>query len=572
MKANSDSSSTFDFIVVGGGSAGCVLASRLSEDATKRVLLVEAGPDHTNGEELPAIADTRSRAIFKNELFWPNFMVQGNGASERAPERIVPFLQAKLLGGGSSINGMHAQRGFPRDYAEWKDFGVTDWGWDDVLPYFVKLESDEDFNGPHHGKDGPISIRRVERKGWSTLSVAVEADQKSRGLAAQKDLNLEFGDGVGPVPLNISDTTRVSSARGYLRPEVRSRSNLEIWTETEVHRVAVEDGRAVGIDIMAGTGTRRITAREVIVSCGAIHSPALLQRSGIGPAAALQALGIPVVADRPGVGKNLSNHPMFSISAHLRAKARCATTEGPPGKIVVRYSSNVASCPSTDMILNLWERVPSPHLDDPLGRQMADIMFILNKPFSRGEVLIDSADPSARPGVRFNMFEDERDLARFVAAYRYCVSILNAAAVKPLINAAFILKPIPMLFAYLGDSPRGRMVAKLGGALLGISERLAAKLLRRWTIPLDTVPDRDDDIVQLIRSSTLPGGHPTGTCRMGRRDDPHAVVDTRGRVIGVEGLRVADPSIFPTIVTAGTNIPAMMVGEKIASHIKRQDN
>lgn len=572
MNSTSPFDGTHDFVVVGGGSAGCVLASRLSEKASNRVLLIEAGPDLTHEEELPAIADPGTRTVFKSELFWPDFFVQGNAASENAAERTLPFLQARVLGGGSSVNGMHAQRGFPRDYDEWKALGVTDWGWEDVLPYFIKLESDCDFDGPLHGKQGPIPICRMKREQWARLALAVEAKLRSDGLPLQEDLNAEFTDGVGPVPLNISPATRVSSARGYLTQAVRSRSNLHILTGTEVEKVAIEKGRAVGVSIQTEQGVRRIAAREVIISCGAVHSPALLQRSGIGPGAELHKMGISVQADRPGVGQNLSNHLMMSLNAHLRHVARRPRTDAPPCMLVARYSSRVPECPTSDMILNLWERVPSPHVYDPLGRQIADFMFILNKPFARGEVILNAKAPAGRPQVRFNMFDDERDFLRMVEAFRYGSSIMQSPTVAPLINLKFLLKPIPLLFAYLEDNAKGRLLSRLGAPLIGTSDRVGAALLRRhWAIPLDTLPGDDAGLAQLVRSMTLVAGHPSGTCRLGRRDDPAAVVDTRGRVIGVEGLRVTDASIFPTVMAAGTNLPTIMAAEKIASHISRHD-
>ena len=563
---------SYDFVVIGGGSAGCVLASRLSEPAANRVLLIEAGPDLTHDAELPQISDPGARTIFKPELLWSDFFAQVSPASASGPERILPIMQARLLGGGSAVNGMHAQRGFPSDYDEWSEYGVTGWGWDDVLPFFVKLETDRDFDGPAHGDSGPIPISRMSRDRWGPISRALETRLKNEGLASQDDLNAETTDGVGPVPLNISPATRVSSARGFLTAAVRGRKNLQILTNTEVGKILFEGARAVGVSVRTEQGARRVAAREVIVTCGAIHSPALLQRSGVGPGAELKKLGIAVAVDRPGVGKNLSNHPMMSINAHVRRRGRPADTKGPPCMVVARYSSGASGCPPTDMILNLWERVPSPHVNDPLGRQIADFMFILNKPFARGDVLLNEQDPTGRPRVRFNMLEDERDLARMVDAFRYGLSLMNSSELRGMINLSFMLKPTPLLFSYLQDTAKGRLLSKMGGFALGLSDSLAGALLRRWTVPLDGLPNDDESITQLVRASTLASGHPTGTCRLGRRDDREAVADARGRVIGVEGVRVADASIFPTVMAAGTNLPTMMAAEKIASHIVHQDN
>ncbi|MDR7157235.1 5-(hydroxymethyl)furfural/furfural oxidase [Sphingobium xenophagum] len=558
----------FDFIVVGGGSAGCVMANRLSADASRRVLVIESGPDL--GEVEPEIiSDPGLRTTFKPEFIWSNFLGTDRGPQDT--DRLVPVVLARVLGGGSAINGMHAQRGFPRDYDEWEEFGITDWRWDRVLPYFIKVETDKDFQGPQHGSTGPIPISRMQSDRWSGLSRAVRDELVSRGLEAQTDLNIQFSDGVGPVPLNISPATRVSAAQGYLGASIRARPNLAIVTDTDVDTIVFDGARAVGVSVRTPDGLKRIAGREVVVTCGAINTPALLQKSGIGAAETLRALGAPLVADRRGVGRNLSNHSMVSLNAHVKSKGRPANTLAPPCMMIARYSSNEPDCPRTDMLLNVWERALSPHPHDPLGRQIADFMFILNKPFSRGSVLANMS-PNGRPHVQTNMWGDDRDLTRMVGAFRHGISLMNSARVSPLLNTKFLMKFSPLLMTYLSDTPRGRLLSKVGGVAFASSDFLAEQVLKQMATALSTIATDDDGLRDLVRSIAMMGGHWVGSCRIGRRDDLDAVVDERGRVIGVEGLRIADASIFPTVMSAGTNLPVLMAAEKVADHIVNKDN
>lgn len=551
----------FDYVIVGGGSAGCVMASRLSAQPALRVLLIEAGGDFSSGNEPDALLDARCRAIFDSRFVRFSLvesMVRGQGAAA-GPMLIEP----RVMGGGSSINGMHAQRGFPRDYDSW---GVEGWQWDDLLPFFKQLETDLDFDGPLHGKSGPIRIQRVQDTQWAGISRAIREAVEKKGIPRIEDINTTYGDGVGPVPLN-NPMERVSNSWAYLSDEVRRRPNLKIMANTGVAKLLMEGGRVVGIQLDAHSGQQTIRAANTILCAGAIHSPTLLLRSGIGPAQSLREMGIPVVADRPGVGKNLRGHPTFSISAHLRRSARQRSEVRPPCVMIVRYSSKHADCPPTDMLINLWERVPGALARDPLSRQIASFMLICNRPVSPGgEVLLNASDPIAgAPRVRLNCFADPRDLDRMVDGFRLMVELLTTRPASDLVNDIFIPKHNPLTQILLRGDAKAKVVSLLGSIAMGGPSWLRRRMLKKTSNPiLDLIRD-PEAATALVKANTSPSTHPSGTCRLGHPNDKEAVTDSRCRVLGVDNLRVVDTSIFPNLMTAGTNIPVIMAAEKAAA-------
>lgn len=539
-----------DYLVIGGGSAGCVMASRLSEDPKRRVILVEAGQD----EEPGVIRSARFLTYGAPRFLWNDL------TDERGP-----FAQPKVLGGGSAINAMHMQRGSPQDYDEWAAFGVAGWSYADVLPYFQKVEDDLDF-GPAHGHSGPIKVHRVAQSEWSGLSKALAAVLPKRGLDHIADINVQSGDGFGAVPLNMDQGERISAARGYLSPTVRQRKNLVILSESEALRLRFADRRVIGAEIREPGGLRTLTAGETVLCCGGVYSAGLLLRSGIGPGAQLRDLSIPVVADRPGVGENLHNHPMLFVGTHLRPEGRQPAGAIHPCPFLVRYSSGLGGCTPSDMLLNVWERVPGRLAWDPSGRQIAILNLIVNKVYSKGSVKLDRARPEGPPKVQFNFLTDERDLLRMVAGVSFLRNLLGTPQVTSVVNEAFAPIWPPIAITMMGDGTKAQLLSLLGSVALRAGSSIRRRALRDLGIPLERLAaSKTDDVATYVRTYMLPSYHVSGTCRLGRQDDPTAVVDNSGRVFGVERLRVADASLFPTLMAAGCNLPVMMTAEKVAS-------
>ena len=518
----------YDYVIVGAGSAGCVLAARLSEDPDTRVLLLEAGPPDTNDLiHIPAAFS----ALFRTEQDWDHSTVW----EPQLHNRRVYLPRGKMLGGSSSLNAMIYIRGNRSDYDEWRDeFGCPGWGFDELLPYFKRAEDNERGADEFHGSGGPLSVTEGRAR-TPMASLFLEAAQ-AYGLAANDDFNGASQDGVGWYQVNHRDGARASTAVCYLHP-VMDRPNLEVRTRCHALKLLFDGSRASGAVGLDGSGEQfDVRAeREVIVSCGAYDSPKLLMLSGVGRPEELELLQIPLVAECPEIGANLQDHPQAgcvwltdredSLLGALNDEnlARFQHGEGP-------LTSNVAEVGG---FLRTREGLAAPDIQLHFAAAMfaaeglvpADAHGLacgacVLKPRSRGFVAVGSPDPTAKPIIVHNYYEDPDDLRTAIDGAR---AVMEIARRSPL--AECISGP---LFAPSSDS--------------------------------------DSDIEEHVRSTTQTLYHPVGTCRMG--SDDMSVVDLQLRVRGVEGLRVVDASVMPTVPRGNTNAPTIAIAERAADLIR----
>jgi choline dehydrogenase-like flavoprotein len=550
-----------DVLVVGGGSAGAALAARLSEDAERRVLLVEAGRDTAPDAVPDDIKDIFPRSFLNAGYFWPGFTARMTDGD--APR---PLPQARVMGGGSSVMGMIALRGMPSDYDKWEASGARHWGWRDVLPYFRGLTCDLDQPAPNQNTSGPNIVRRLPRDKWPLYMHRIETALSARGMKSHQDIYETAEDGFFATPLS-QDDERATSARCYLTSEARARPNLDIMTDTRVRSLRFEGRRVCGAIAERGGEIISLSASEVVVCAGAINSAALLLRSGIGPAAELQQLGIAPVVDRPGVGRNYQNHSLLHFAMTLEPESRLTHDDRHYTITSLRFSSGLEGCPPGDLFLYFVGRVSA----RPFGTGMGMIAAALYAPFSRGAVTLQSRDPDVPPAVSQRLLTDPRDAKRMVLAARLAEELIYDDTVKGCFREAYLLPRDPPLRLINGAGALGTLKAAAAAAVLGSPSGVRRALINRAIRPGRLIADETgnqplSDAEILAASGTM--FHPCCTCAIGREDDPMAVVDPECRVYGVQGLRVADASVMPSVPSANTNIPTIMIAERAADFIR----
>jgi choline dehydrogenase len=510
----------YDTVIIGAGSAGCVLATRLSEDPNRSVLLLEAGPDYPDFEHLPDDLKLGNNVYLS--AYGPHNW--GFTAQVTPDQPALEIPRGKAMGGSSAVNGQVFYRGIPDDYDGWAAIGNDEWGYTEVLPYFRKMETDRDFSGDFHGSEGPIPIKRDSRDQWEPHSTAFYRACVDAGFPEDLDQNHPESEGVGPRPRNHVEGVRISMAIAYL-DLARHRLNLTIKSEAAARRIIFEGDRAVGVEVESVGESFIAEGDEIILSSGAVISPKLLMLSGIGPADHLREMGIPVIHDAPGVGQNLRDHPIATVL--YRAKGERPDVQTPVIQVCTRYTTP-GSYLKSDMIisptlLTSEHRPIQIEIDD--DDNYLGLSAGLQLAVGSGELKLASNDPNDQPALNYRYLTEAFDRDRLRNAIRYIVTDI-------------------------GEHPA-----------------LKEMIVERVT-PTDEELATDESLNAWLMKYTGTSHHISGTCKMGPSSDPMAVVDQHGKVHGLQGIRVADASIMPDCIRANTNATTIMIAEKVADYVK----